>query len=126
MPSSSQRQPRLTSAASRGTERKQTVVREDRDRSGTLGESSEPTARRRGVNAGERGIEVTVLERKLRIACKEDEQQDLLKAVQYLDTKMREIRDTGKVIGGERIAILAALNIAHELLSIRVGGGFDI
>jgi cell division protein ZapA len=39
---------------------------------------------------------------------------------------MREIRDGGKVIGGERIAILAALNIAHELLSIRVGSGFDI
>jgi cell division protein ZapA len=39
---------------------------------------------------------------------------------------MREIRDGGKVIGGERIAILAALNIAHELLSIRMGGGFDI
>ena len=78
------------------------------------------------MNAGERGIEVTVLERKLRIACKEDEQQDLLKAVQYLDAKMREIRDSGKVIGGERIAILAALNIAHELLSTRAGSGFDI
>lgn len=78
------------------------------------------------MNASERGIEVTVLERKLRIACKEDEQQDLLKAVQYLDAKMREIRDSGKVIGGERIAILAALNVAHELLSIRAGSGFDI
>ena len=73
-----------------------------------------------------RGIEVTVLDRKLRIACKEEEQEDLLKAVQYLDAKMREIRDSGKVIGGERVAILAALNIAHELLSTRVGSGFDM
>jgi cell division protein ZapA len=72
------------------------------------------------------GIEVTVLERTLRIACKEEERQDLLKAVRYLDTKMREIRDSGKVIGGERIAILAALNIAHELLSTRRGSGFDM
>jgi cell division protein ZapA len=72
------------------------------------------------------GIEVTVLERTLRIACKEEERQDLLKAVRYLDTKMREIRDSGKVIGGERIAILAALNIAHELLSTRHGSGFDM
>jgi cell division protein ZapA len=39
---------------------------------------------------------------------------------------MHEIRDRGKVIGGERIAILAALNITHELLSIKVGGQFDI
>lgn len=73
-----------------------------------------------------RGIEVTVLERTLRIACKEEERQDLLKAVRYLDAKMREIRDSGKVIGGERIAILAALNIAHELLSTKLGSGFDM
>ena len=73
-----------------------------------------------------RGIEVTVLDRKLRIACNEEERDDLLKAVQYLDAKMREIRAGGKVIGGERIAVLAALNIAHELLSIRAGTGFDM
>jgi cell division protein ZapA len=73
-----------------------------------------------------RGVEITVLDRTLRIACKEEEQEDLLKAAEYLDKKMREIRDRGKVIGGERIAILAALNITHELLSIKVGGQFDI
>ncbi len=73
-----------------------------------------------------RGIEVTVLDRKLRIACKVEERDDLLKAVQYLDAKMREIRGSGKVIGGERIAILAALNIAHELLSTGLGTGFDM
>jgi len=78
------------------------------------------------VKSDGRGIEVTVLDRKLRIACKEEEQPGLLKAVQYLDAKMREIRDSGKVIGGERVAILAALNIAHELLSTRVGTGFDM
>jgi len=78
------------------------------------------------VKSDGRGIEVTVLDRKLRIACKEEEQAGLLKAVQYLDAKMREIRDSGKVIGGERVAILAALNIAHELLSTRVGTGFDM
>jgi cell division protein ZapA len=78
------------------------------------------------VKSDGRGIEVTVLERTLRIACKEEERQDLLKAVRYLDAKMREIRDSGKVIGGERIAILAALNIAHELLSTKLGSGFDM
>jgi cell division protein ZapA len=73
-----------------------------------------------------RPIEVTILDRTLRIACKEEEKEDLLRAVQYLDSKMREIRDSGKVIGAERIALLAALNIAHELLSMRLGAGFDI
>jgi cell division protein ZapA len=46
--------------------------------------------------------------------------------VDYLNKKMDEIRDNGKVVGLERIAIMAALNIAHELLSTKVGGSFDI
>ena len=78
------------------------------------------------MKADGRPIEVTILDRTLRIACKDEEKEDLLKAVQYLDSKMREIRDSGKVIGAERIAILAALNIAHELLSMRTSSGFDI
>jgi len=68
------------------------------------------------------GIDVTILGRQLRIACADDEKQELLKAVGYLDGKMREIRDSGKVIGVERIAVMAALNMAHELLSVRVDG----
>lgn len=73
-----------------------------------------------------RAIEVTILDRTLRVACNEEEKEDLLKAVAYLDAKMREIRDSGKVIGSERIAILAALNIAHDLLSMQKDSGFDI
>jgi cell division protein ZapA len=72
------------------------------------------------------GLDVTILGRQFRVACSEEEQKDLLKAVDYLDGKMREIRDSGKVIGVERIAIMAALNIAHELLTTRVNGAFDI
>jgi len=68
------------------------------------------------------GIDVSILGRQFRVACTEDEKQELLKAVAYLDSKMREIRDGGKVIGVERIAIMAALNMAHELLSVRVDG----
>jgi cell division protein ZapA len=49
-----------------------------------------------------------------------------LRAVEYLDARMREVRDSGKVVGFERLAILAALNITHELLSTPVAGGFDI
>ncbi|NIO43029.1 MAG: cell division protein ZapA [Burkholderiales bacterium] len=68
------------------------------------------------------GMDVTILGRQFRVACTDDEKQELLKAVSYLDGKMREIRDGGKVIGVERIAIMAALNMAHELLSVRVDG----
>jgi len=68
------------------------------------------------------GMDVTILGRQFRVACTEDEQQELRKAVSYLDGKMREIRDGGKVIGVERIAIMAALNMAHELMSVRVDG----
>ena len=72
------------------------------------------------------GLDVNIMGREFRIACREDEQQELLKAIEYLNSKMREIRDTGKVIGVERIAIMAALNISHEYLSTRVEGGFDV
>ncbi len=64
--------------------------------------------------------------REFRVACPENEQKGLLEAVDYLNRKMHEIRDNGKVVGLERIAIMAALNIAHELLATKVGGGFDI
>ena len=71
-------------------------------------------------------LEVKILDRELRVACPEDERAELLDAVAYLDRKMREIRDGGKVISVERIAIMAALNIAHELLTTRLGSGFDM
>ncbi|MGQ0578638.1 MAG: cell division protein ZapA [Betaproteobacteria bacterium] len=73
-----------------------------------------------------RGLEVNVMGREFRVSCTEEERRDLLKAVDYLNVKMREIRDTGKVIGVERIAIMAALNITHEYLSTRMDGGFDV
>jgi cell division protein ZapA len=72
------------------------------------------------------GLDVNIMGREFRIACQEEEQKDLLKAIEYLNMKMREIRDAGKVIGVERIAIMAALNITHEFLSSRMEGGFDV
>jgi cell division protein ZapA len=72
-----------------------------------------------------RGVDVSIMGREFRVSCTDDEYDALMSAVSYLDRKMREIRDSGKVIGVERIAIMAALNIAHELLTAR-SGGFDI
>ena len=78
------------------------------------------------MSSDSKTLDVTILGREFRIACAESERQELLDAVAYLDRKMREIRDGGKVVGLERIAIMAALNIAHELLTTRIGGGFDM
>jgi cell division protein ZapA len=71
------------------------------------------------------GVDVNIMGREFKISCSEEEREGLITAVNYLDKKMREIRDTGKVIGVERIAIMAALNLSHELLTSR-SGGFDI
>ena len=77
------------------------------------------------MNADPKGLQINVMGREFRVACPENEQKELLEAVEYLNKKMLEIRDHGKVIGIERIAIMAALNIAHELLTTKVGG-FDL
>lgn len=78
------------------------------------------------MSADAKGLQINVMGREFRVACPDNEQKGLLEAVDYLNKKMNEIRDAGKIVGLERIAIMAALNIAHELLSTKVGGGFDI
>ncbi len=64
-------------------------------------------------------LDVAIMGREFRVACPEEEKESLLQAVTYLDRKMREIRDQGKVIGLERIAIMAALNITHDYLAAK-------
>ncbi|MGA7750324.1 MAG: cell division protein ZapA [Gallionella sp.] len=71
-------------------------------------------------------MEIKILDRDLRIACPEEERSELLDAVAYLDKRMREIRDAGKIASVERIALMAALNITHELLGMKVGRGIDL
>ena len=78
------------------------------------------------MSADPKGLQINIMGREFRVACAEHEQKGLLDAVEYLNSKMQEIRDRGKVIGLERVAIMAALNITHEFLSTKVGGGFDI
>ncbi len=63
--------------------------------------------------------------RSFKVACPPEERAGLLEAVDYLDRKMQEIKESGKVVNLERIAIMAALNITHEFLNTRVGG-FDV
>ena len=71
--------------------------------------------------AGPRSIEIHILGRAYKVACSREEESALVAAADYLDEKMRGIREDSKVIGAERIAIMAGLNLAHELLT--QGGG---
>jgi len=63
------------------------------------------------------GITIYILDHEFKIGCPEGKEQELRNSAHYLDSKMREIRSQGCAIGLERIAIIAALNFAHELLS---------
>lgn len=66
-------------------------------------------------------VSVQILDKEYRISCPPQERGNLENAARYLDGRMREIRNGGRAIGGERIAVLAALNIAYELLQLRSG-----
>ncbi|MES2499072.1 MAG: cell division protein ZapA [Pseudomonadota bacterium] len=68
-----------------------------------------------------KSIDVNIMGREFAVACTDEERAGLLEAVRYLDKKMHDIRDTGKVVGVERIAIMAALNLSHELLHTKTG-----
>jgi cell division protein ZapA len=61
-------------------------------------------------------VTVRIMEKEFCVACSADERDSLLASARYLDGKMREIRDSRKVVGMDRIAIICALNLAHELL----------
>ena len=68
--------------------------------------------------AREKGaVTINLMGREFRVACPEGEERQLLASVDYLNRKLKEVRDNGKVTGNERIALMAALNIAHESLS---------
>jgi cell division protein ZapA len=69
------------------------------------------------------GVTIKVLDKDYRIACPPHEQEGLMASARLLDGRMREIRQTGRVIGSDRIAVLAALNLAHELVQIQRGQG---
>jgi cell division protein ZapA len=84
--------------------------------------SAEEKARDKGA------ITINLMGREFRVGCPEGEEAQLLSAVDHLNRKLREVRDSGKVVGNDRIAMMAALNIAHEFLSNpgkASGSGYD-
>jgi cell division protein ZapA len=67
-------------------------------------------------------ISVRLLDREYQVACPSEQRSDLLDSAEYLDAKMREVRDSGKVVGLDRIAVISALNLANELIKLRRTG----
>jgi len=64
-------------------------------------------------------VSVRILDKDYFVACPKEERSDLIDSAAFLNSRMKEIRDTGKVVGADRIAVMAALNIANEMLRQR-------
>ena len=62
-------------------------------------------------------VTVHILDKEYRVNCSENEREDLEASARYLDEKMNEIRQSGRIIGLDRIAVMAGLNITHDLLT---------
>ena len=61
-------------------------------------------------------MRIHILDKEYLVACPEDEREALFASAELLTNKMKEIRDSGRIVGADRIAVMAALNMAHELL----------
>ena len=68
-------------------------------------------------------LDVSIMGQPYRLVCKEDEERTLREAVAYLDGKMCGLRDSGKVKGNDRIAVMAALGVTAEFLSVKAPQG---
>ncbi len=64
-------------------------------------------------------VSINLLDKEYLISCEENEREQLHTAVEFLNNKMQELKNSGKVIGTERIAVMTALNITHELLAYK-------
>lgn len=64
-------------------------------------------------------VSVTIMGKEYKIACEPQEQENLIRSASELDAQMRKMRDSGKVSGAERIAVMAALNLSHELQTLK-------
>jgi len=68
-------------------------------------------------------LDVNIMGQPYRLACRDGEERTLREAVAYLDGKMCALRDSGKVKGTDRIAVMAALSVAAEFLSVKAPQG---
>ena len=71
------------------------------------------------MNENGKPVTINILDKEYLISCNEDEREQLHTAVTYLNTKMLDMKNSGRVIGSERIAVMTALNLAHDLLAYK-------
>lgn len=71
-------------------------------------------------------VNVNILGKEYQISCPEEEKDSLIASARMLHSNMEEIRSSGKVVGLDRIAVMAALNLAHDLISLQNDGGNDM
>ena len=64
-------------------------------------------------------VNVTILDKEYLISCSEEERDQLYEAVNILNSKINQVKDSGNVIGSERMTVMAALNLAHELIAYK-------
>ena len=67
------------------------------------------------MNKKPQPVSLIIMGKEYKIACDPEEQDDLIHSAQQLDVQLRKMRDSGKITGPDRIAVMAALNLAHEL-----------
>ena len=72
-----------------------------------------------------KAVNIRVLDKDYQVACPVDEEAALHDSARLLDEKMREVRDSRKMVGADRVAVMAALNLAHDLLQLQSGTGGD-
>lgn len=70
-------------------------------------------------------VAVRILDREFLVGCAPEAREGLLRAAQLLDSKMREVRNGNRMAGIDRIAVIAALDLAHDLLQARPGNDRD-
>ena len=71
------------------------------------------------MSASQKPVNISILDKEYLIGCTEDEREALIRSAEFLNMKIKEVKDSGKIIGSERIAVMAALNITHELLAYK-------
>lgn len=71
------------------------------------------------MNSPVKPVTLTIMDKDYIVGCAEEDREALFASVEFLNGKLREQRESGKVIGSERVAVMAALNIAHEYLDYR-------
>ena len=70
-------------------------------------------------------VSIRILDKEYKISCPEGEHESLLASVKHVSDNMQKIRESGKALGAERVAVMAAINIAHEMLTTKKNDNYN-